>query len=271
VSTLIHPTALVDTKALLGEGVRVGPYCVIEGDVQIGDGCDIGSHVQICSGTHMGNGCCVFKGANIGAAPQDLKFGGERTLLKIGDNTTIREFCTLNRGTKATGETVIGSNCLFMAYCHIAHDCRVGDHLVAANSVNVAGHVEIGHHVNIGGITAITQFRKIGDYCHISVLSSIIKDIVPFAFVASDPMRVIGINRIGLKRAGFDDARRRTIQRAYKLLFRSGLTLTEAIERLGRDFPQNPDVEAIIAFAKGSTRGLLRMGDRGPDADAAGE
>ncbi len=269
-ATTIHPTALVDKDASLGADVSVGPYSVIEEGVVIGDRCEIGSHVSICGGTRLGAGCRVFKGANLGDIPQDLKFGGEKTLLRIGENCTIREFCTLNRGTKATGETVVGSNCLLMAYCHVAHDCRIGDHLIAANTLNLAGHVEIGHHVNVGGICAVVQFRKIGDYCHLGAYSLIVKDVVPFSITAPGPLRIVGINRIGLARAGFSEERRRTIKRAYKILFRNGLTVTEACARLAADFTGDADVENIIAFVKGSTRGLIRMREAA-EAEEEGE
>jgi UDP-N-acetylglucosamine acyltransferase len=207
----------------------------------------------------MGNFCKVFKGASVGTVPQDLKFAGEKTILSIGDHTTIREFCTLNRGTHATGETVIGSHCLFMAYCHVAHDCRIGNYFIAANLVNLAGHVTIGNYVNAGGMTAFVQFRNIGDYSFIGAQSLIVKDIAPFAKVAANPLRVIGINQVGLARQGFDEERRQHIKRAYKTLFRSGITFQEALVRLAQDFPGNADVEAIIAFTRKSSYGLARM------------
>jgi UDP-N-acetylglucosamine acyltransferase len=259
VAAVIHPSAIIDKKASIGADVHIGPYSIIEDDVEIGDGCEIGSHVLINGGTRIGKGCRIFHGASLAAVPQDLKFGGEKTLLRVGDNTTVREFCTLNRGTRATGETVIGSNCLLMAYCHVAHDCRIGNNVIAANNLNLAGHVEIGNNVNIGGISAVVQFRKIGDYCHLTAYSLIKKDVVPFAMVAPGPARVIGINRIGLTRAGFDTGRRRIIKQAYRILFRNGLTTAEALLRLAAEFPGNPDVESMIAFVKGATRGLLRM------------
>jgi UDP-N-acetylglucosamine acyltransferase len=262
VATVIHETAIINKGASIGADAVIGPFSVVQDDVVIGDRCEIGSHVSLCSGTRMGAGCRVYKGANIGETPQDLKFGGEKTLLRIGENCTIREFCTLNRGTKATGETVIGSNCLLMAYCHVAHDCRIGDYLVAANTLNLAGHVELGHHVNIGGTCAVTQFRKIGDYCHLAAYSLIVKDVVPFSITSPAPIRIVGINRIGLARAGFSEERRRNIKRAYKVLFRSGLTVTEACARLAADFTGDADVENVIAFVKSSTRGLLRMRDQ---------
>lgn len=268
-ATIIHSTAIVDKSAIVGSDVSIGPYAVIEGDVEIGDGCDIASHVLLGAGTRLGKKCRIFKGASLGVVPQDLKFGGEKTLLRIGDNTTIREFCTLNRGTSATGETVIGSNCLLMAYCHVAHDCRLGNNVVAANTMNLAGHVEIGNFVNIGGTCAVVQFRKIGDYCHLTAYSLIKKDVAPFAMVAPGPMRVIGINRVGLSRAGFDAGRRSAIKRAYKVLFRDGLTVAEAIKRLSAEFPGNGDVASMISFVNGSTRGLLRMRTAAADAEAA--
>jgi UDP-N-acetylglucosamine acyltransferase len=255
----IHPTALIEPGAYLGENTVVGPFAVIESDVVIGDACSIGPHALIASGTRMGNDCRIFNGASVGTVPQDLKFGNEKTLLTIGNATTVREFCTLNRGTHASGETVIGSNCLFMAYCHVAHDCRVGDFFVAANAVSLAGHVTVGNHVVAGGVTSVVQFRKIGDYAFLGAYSLIVKDVVPFANVAADPVRVIGINKVGLQRKGFDEQRRRIILRAYKTLFRSGLTLAEATVRLERDYAGNTDIASILAFTATSTRGLLRM------------
>jgi UDP-N-acetylglucosamine acyltransferase len=269
VAVTIHPTAIIDKGAIIGQDVAIGPYTVVEGDVEIGDGCELGPHVLVSPGTRIGKGCRIFKGASLGAFPQDLKFGGEKTLLRIGDNTTVREFCTLNRGTKATGETVIGSNCLLMAYCHIGHDCRLGNNLVAANNLNLAGHVEIGNNVNIGGVCAIVQFRKIGDYCHLTAYSLIKKDVAPFAMVAPGPMRVIGINRIGLMRAGFDTPRRTAIKKAYRMLFRDACTTAEALSRLSEEFSGNRDVETLIAFVKGSTRGLLRMRDAATESEGA--
>lgn len=257
----IHPSAIVHANARIGENVGIGPFTIVEDDVTIGDNCEIGPHVFIASGTRLGKQCKVFNGASLGTVPQDLKFGEEKTVLRIGDCTTIREFCTLNRGTKATGETVLGSHCLLMAYCHIAHDCHVGDYFVAANSVNLAGHVTIGNHVNSGGIAAVVQFRTIGDHSFIGAFSLIVKDVVPFAKVAAAPLRIVGLNKVGLERSGFDEDRRRQIGRAYRVLFRSGLTCQDACARLSRDFPGNADVASIVAFAEKSTYGLLRMGE----------
>jgi UDP-N-acetylglucosamine acyltransferase len=208
----------------------------------------------------MGRGCRIFKGASVGTVPQDLKFGGEKTTLVIGDHTVIREFCTLNRGTKATGETRLGSHCLLMAYCHIAHDCHVGDYFIAANVTNLAGHVTIGNYVRAGGNASVVQFLRIGDYSFIGAHSLIVKDVVPFALVAPEPLRIANINKVGLERAGFSEERRREIKRAYKVLFRSGLPLAEALSRIESGWPGNADIASIIDLARASKRGLVGMG-----------
>ncbi len=254
----IHSTAIVHRGAELASGVRVGPYSLIEEDVQIGDDCEIGPAVRVAAGTRMGRGCRVFQGAAIGSEPQDLKFEGEKTFLRIGDHTTIREGCTINRGTKATGETFIGSHCYLMAYSHVAHDCVVGDYFVAANNCNLAGHVRIGNHVMTGGVAAIAQFCQIGDHSFLGAYSHICKDVVPFSLVAPDPMRIVGINKIGLQRAGFDESRRRQLQQAFKILFRSGLSCGVAVQTLQETFSGNPDVALLIQFVESSKRSLLR-------------
>jgi UDP-N-acetylglucosamine acyltransferase len=256
---VIHPTAIVHPKAVIGDHVSIGPYTIIEEDVKIGGDCEIGPHVLVASGTRMGDGCRIFKGASLGTPPQDLKFGGEKTTLVIGNHTVIREFCTLNRGTKATGETRLGSHCLLMAYCHLAHDCHVGDYFVAANLVNLAGHVTIGNYVRASGNMSIIQFLTIGDYSFLGAHTLIAKDIVPFAFVAPEPLRIVDINKVGLERAGFSEERRREIKRAYKLLFRSDLPFNEALARLESDFPGNADIASLSAFARASKRGILGM------------
>ena len=266
----IHPTAVIHPGAGLGADVRIGPYTIVEADVEIGAGCTIGPSVVIASGTRMGKGCQVFQGASVGAIPQDLKFSGEKTLLRIGEHTTIREFCTLNRGTKAKGETVVGSHCHLMAYCHIAHDCQVGDYFVAANYSALAGHVTIGNHVRAGGVTAVVQFCQVGDHSFLGAYSLITKDVVPFALVAPGPVRIVGINKIGLERDGFDEPRRREIRRAYQILFRRGLTCDNALRTLQAEFPQNNDVASIVAFAAQSKRSLLRMRREASDDESEG-
>jgi UDP-N-acetylglucosamine acyltransferase len=256
---MIHPTALIHPKAFIGDNVGIGPYTIIEDDVEIGGDCEIGPHVLVASGTRVGKGCRIFKGASIGTVPQDLKFGGEKTFLFIGENTTIREFCTMNRGTKATGKTVVGANCLLMAYTHVAHDCRLGNNVVMTNSSQLAGHVHIGNNVRIAGVASIVQFLSVGDYSFVGAYSLVVKDIVPFSMVAPKPLRIVGINKVGLERSGFDEERRRQIRRAYKILFRSGLTKDEALTTLETDFPGNGDIASLAAFVRAS-KGLVRMG-----------
>jgi UDP-N-acetylglucosamine acyltransferase len=245
---------------MIGNGTAVGPYTVIEDDVQVGCDCQIGPHTVLGSGTRLGDRCRVFPGACLGLIPQDLKFVGEKTYLHVGDDTTVRECATLNRGTKARGETRIGSHCLVMAYCHVGHDCVIGDHVVLANNLAMAGHVEVGDYATIGGIVPVHQFTRIGDYAFIGAASRPFQDVVPFALVAPDPTRVAGINKVGLERHGFTAERRNDISRAYRLLFRKHKRFADGLAELRERFPGNADVELIVSFCEGSTRGVMRMG-----------
>jgi UDP-N-acetylglucosamine acyltransferase len=258
-ATEIHPTAIVDSRARIGEGVSIGPYTIVEGDVEIGDRTVIGPHVVIAEYTRIGRECRIFSGAIIGQIPQDVKFAGEKSILRIGDRTTIREFCTLNRGTAASGETVIGNDCLLLAYCHVGHDCVIGDHFISSNNLAMGGHVLVGSNVTIGGLCGIHQFTKIGDYSMVGGFSFVTQDVVPYALTAFDPVRVIDINRVKLERCNFAPERVTEIRRAFRVLFRSGLHLEAALGELAEKFPGNEDVGRIIAFVRSSTRGLLRM------------
>lgn len=256
----IHSTAIIDSSVQIGENVSIGPYSVIESDVVIGDGCSVGPHVVIGEGTRLGKGCQIFKGAAIGLIPQDKKFDGEKTFTFIGDNTVIREFVTINRGTIDKGETRIGNNCWIMAYCHIAHDCILGDEVTISNSMAMAGHVEVGSHVTIGGIVPIHQFVRIGDYAFIASVAKPFMDVVPYAMCGGDDeTRIVGINKVGLERHGFSDERRRDIKRAYKILFRESRSLQDALVALEENFAGNADIEKIITFVKNSKRGFMRM------------
>ncbi len=260
-SAQIHPTAVVHPKASLGVNVTVGPYAVIEDNVVIGDATSIGSHAVIAWGTRMGRSCRIFNGASVGTIPQDLKFAGEETTLEMGDNVIVREFCTLNRGTKAAGKTVVGSNCALLAYCHVAHDCILGEGVVASNGLALAGHVEVGDYVTFGGFVTVHQFSRIGCHAFIQANSRILKDVVPFAMCGGDPgdPRIAGINKVGLERRGFDEERRSGLKRAYKLLFRQGLTVEQALPALHEQFGDNPDVRLLADFVAASQRGILRM------------
>jgi len=257
----IHPTAVVHENARLGNDVTVGPYAVIEDNVEIGDACDIGPHALIAWGTRMGCRCRVFHAATVGTIPQDLKFAGEETLCRIGDDTIIREYVSINRGTKANGETVIGSRCALLSYCHVGHDCVIGDRFVVSNNLAMAGHVIVGNNVTIGGVCSFHQFNRIGDYAFVGANCYVIQDIVPFSMVAAYPVRVVGINKVGLERNGFDPDRRACISRAYRILFRQNLLRADAVKRLEQEFPGNADIAGLIAFVNSSTRGLVQMGE----------
>lgn len=261
-SSTIHPTAIIDPNAKIGERVTIGPYAVIENNVTIGDSCEIGSHVLVANGTTLGKSCKIFHCTSIGTIPQDLKYKGEDTTLIIGDNAIIREFCTINRGTIANGKTVIGNNCALLAYCHIAHDCIVGDNVIISNSLQMAGHIEVGNYVNISGLVAMHQFCRVGDYVFIGARSLILKDILPFALCAGGPSgteRILGINKVGLERNGFDSERRAKIKRAFKILFRDGFEIKEALKELAKEFPDDEDVIKIITFIEKSERGIYNM------------
>jgi len=258
-ATTIHPSAIIDRGAEIGADVTIGPYTVIEGHVAIGDGTTVGPHAIVGEYTSIGKQCHIFHGAAVGLIPQDMKFKGEKTSLRIGDRTTIREFCTLNRGTAARGETVIGNDCLLLAYSHVAHDCQLGDHLISSNNLAMAGHVEAGKYVTIGGVCAFHQFTRIGDYVMIGAFSYVSQDVVPFALTGSDPVRVADVNKVKLERCGFSPERIQEIRRAFRIFFRGKLKLEESVAALAEEFPGNEDVRRIIDFVKNSSRGILRM------------
>jgi UDP-N-acetylglucosamine acyltransferase len=258
-ATDIHPTAVIDPGAELGTDVAIGPYSIVEGDVTIGDGTRIGSHVVIGTHTIIGKENRIFHGAAVGLIAQDLKYAGEKTYLRMGDRNIIREFCTLNRGTSARGETVIGNDCALLAYCHVAHDCVIGDHLIASNNLGMGGHVVVGNQVTLGGFCAIHQFSHIGDYAMVQVSSFITQDVLPFALTAAGPLRVVDVNKIGLERRGFSPERIQAIKRAFRIIFRENLLLEDALVQLQQSFPSDNDVKVIADFIKGSERGILRM------------
>ncbi len=256
--TNIHPTAIVDPDAQLGEDVTVGPYSIIQNDVIIGDGCQIASHVLIHAGTRMGKRCRVFNGAVLGTDPQDLKYAGEKTTLEIGDNTTIREFCTLNRGSAHRMKTVVGSNTLLMAYVHIAHDCIIGNHVILANAVNMAGHVTIEDYASVGGMTPIHQFVRIGKHAFVGGGLRVPKDVPPYILAADEPLTYEGINRVGLSRRGFSPETMMKLRQAYKLLYRSGLNVSQALSQIEATVELIPEVQDIIQFIRTSERGIIK-------------
>ena len=256
--TNIHPTAIVDPGALLGHNVSVGPFSVINRDVIIGDDSTIASHVFIQSGTRIGKKCRVFSGAVLGTDPQDLKYAGEKTTLEIGDETTMREFCTLNRGSSHRLKTVIGKKCLIMAYVHVAHDCLIGNNVILANAVNMAGHVTIEEFVSIGGLTPIHQFVKIGKHAFVGGGLRVSQDIPPYILAAGEPIQYAGINKIGLSRRGFSSQTMAQIKNAFKLIYRSGLNTTQALKQIEDTMEQIQEIKEIVNFIKTSERGIIK-------------
>lgn len=252
----IHPTAVIDPSAEIGADVVVGAYTVIGPNVRVGASTTIGPHVHVVRDTTIGEGCSIHHAAALGGDPQDLKFGGERTELVIGDRCTIREFATLNRGTSAHGKSEVGNDCLIMAYAHVAHDCIIGNNVVLANAVNMGGHVEIEDHVIVGGVTAIHQFVKIGRHAFVSGSSAVRKDVPPYVKAAGDPLRLFGLNSIGLQRKGFSDEIRLTIKRAYRMFFQSSLNIGQALERARSELPDSPELRHFLAFIEASERGV---------------
>jgi UDP-N-acetylglucosamine acyltransferase len=254
----IHPTAIVSPKAQLADDVTVGPHTIIEDDVIVGAGCRIASSVLLASGARLGERVKVSHAAVIGTQPQDLKFGGEPTLAKIGDDTMIREYVTVNRGTSAHGESVVGKNCLLMAYSHVAHDCVVGDNVIMANAVNIGGHVEIDEFAIVGGMVPVHQFTKIGAHSMIGGGFRVVQDVVPYALMGGFPLRTIGLNSIGLRRRGFSTEAIRALKQTYKLLFFSELNTTQAVERIRAEVPQVVEVQRVLTFIERSNRGIVK-------------
>lgn len=254
---MINATAIIDPSAELGHGISVGPFTVIEKNTKIGNNVEIASHVVIKEGTTLGDNCRVFQGAILGEIPQDLKFGGEMTTLEIGSNTTLREYCTLNRGTNARGKTTIGDDCLIMAYVHVGHDCDVGEKVILANGISLGGHVEIGYHVSIGGHTPVHQFCRIGEHAFVGGAYRVVQDIPPYILASGEPMEYAGINAIGLRRRGFDKETRNLIKKVYARIYRSGLNVTQALKEIRTEMEMTPELNKIITFIEKSDRGII--------------
>lgn len=256
---MIHQTAIIDPEAKIGENVEIGPWTFIGPEVEIGDGTWVGSHVVIKGPCKIGKNNRIYQFSSIGEAPQDMKFQGERTHLEIGDHNTIREFCTLNRGTgNGGGVTSIGHHNLLMAYVHIAHDCRVGDHTIFSNNAALSGHVTVHDHVILGGFSAVHQFTVLGMHSFIAGTTKVVKDVLPFMLVAGNPAMPYGLNTVGLKRRGFSDELLSALRRAYKIIYRQGLTVAEAIEQLQTMVVEFPEIAQLIEALASSERGILR-------------
>lgn len=250
----IHPDAKVDPS------VQVGPFVFIDKDVEIDAGTVIDANATILEGTRIGKNCHIFPSAVVGAIPQDLKFKGEKTYVFIGDNTTIRECATIHRGTASKGKTVVGSNCLIMAYCHVAHDCLLHDHIIMSNAVQLAGEVEVDDWAIIGGGSLVHQFTHIGSHVMVQGGTKINKDIPPFAIAAREPVSYCGINSVGLNRRNFTKEQIVSIQDTYRILYLSGLNVSQALEQILANVPQSNERDLIIDFIKASPRGIVRGG-----------
>ncbi|PIQ90193.1 MAG: acyl-[acyl-carrier-protein]--UDP-N-acetylglucosamine O-acyltransferase [Candidatus Omnitrophica bacterium CG11_big_fil_rev_8_21_14_0_20_41_12] len=254
----IHPSAIVSPLAKLETSVVVGPYSVISDNVSIGAETKIGAHCVIEGNTSIGESCEIFTGAVVGSRPQDLKFKDEKVFLEIGNHNIIREYCTLNPGTKEGAKTIIGDNNLLMAYSHIAHDCKVGNGCVLANNCTLAGHVTIEDKAVIGGIVAIHQFVRIGMLSIVGGCSKVVQDIPPFSTCDGHPARVYGLNLIGLRRKGISSASIKQLDQAFRIIFNSGLSVKHAVEKVEKELEKNEEISYLINFAKSSERGLTR-------------
>ena len=255
----IHPTAIVDPEAKIAAGVSVGPYAVIGAGVEIGPDCEIGPHVVLRGPLRLGARNRIFQFTSIGEIPQDKKFAGETSSLEIGDDNTIREFVTINRGTsEGGGATRIGNSNWIMAYVHIAHDCQVGDEVVFANGASLAGHVEVGDWATLGGFTLVHQFCRLGAGSFSAMGSCVRQDVPPFVTIAGDPALPHGINIEGLKRRGYTASSQQAIRAAYRTLYKRGLRLQEALEQLSTQGAKEPGVVAFVDFIKASERGIVR-------------
>jgi len=255
---MISPQASVHPSAKIAEKVTIEPFAYIDQNVEIDEGTWIGPNACIWDGARIGKDCKIFPGAQISAIPQDMKFNGEKTLTYIGDNTAVREYVTVSRGTKDRNHTSIGANCLLMNYVHIAHDCILGDNCILSNSVQVAGHVEIGEYAVIGGTSAVRQFARIGSHVMIAGGSLVRKDVPPFVAAAREPLGYSGINAIGLKRRGFSTSRLNEIQEIYRTIYLSDFNTTKALKTLEEEFQSSDDRNHIIEFIRKSELGIMK-------------
>lgn len=253
--TFIHPTAIVEVGAQFGEGVHIGPYCIIGPNVKLGDHCTLKAHVVVDGHTTIGANCTIYPFASIGAAPQDLKYHGEPSELIIGKNNVIREHATMNPGTESGGMvTKVGDNGLYMIGIHVAHDCQVGDRVIMANNATLAGHVVVGNNVLIGGLSAVHQFIRIGDFAVIGGMSGVESDVIPYGRVKGERASLAGLNLIGLERGGYDKDEVRALQKAFKALFAEDGTMDERIEQVAAEYAGNESIMRIVEFARGKER-----------------
>ena len=255
--TGIHPTALVSPDARIGAGVTIGAFAIVGEHCTIGDGSVVAARATLERNVTLGQQVKVGSGSILGGDPQDLKFKGEPTVVEIGDNTTIREYATINRGTAHSFKTTVGRNCLIMSYVHLAHDCHVGDGVILSNGVQLAGHVTVEDKVTMSGLSAVHQFARIGRYAFVGGMSRVSKDVPPFIKAVGNPIKLYGLNSVGLQRNGFSEDVMRELKRAYRLFFRSELNISQALEKARTELQQYPEVEALIRFVDESGRGVV--------------
>jgi len=259
VSARIHPTAVVDPSAEIGADVTIGPFAVVGADVQVGDGCEIGAHAHVAGPTRLGRGNRLSPHVCLGGEPQDLKYAGERVALEIGDRNVLREFVTIHRGTaQGGGLTRVGDDNLLMVYSHVAHDCQVGSRTVFANCATLAGHVKVHDDAVIGAFAAVQPFGRVGRHAYIGGFTRLLADALPFVKTVGMRPAVLGVNRIGLQRKGFSPERVRALQRAMRILLRSGLNTSQALERIEEELAGNADVEYLVGFVRSARRGVVK-------------
>ena len=256
-SATIHPTAIVSPRAELGDDVEIGPFAIVGPDVTVGPRSRIAARATLEQNVRLGADCLVGTGSILGGAPQDLKYAGEETWVEIGDHSVVREYCTINRGTTQSRRTSLGQHCLVMTYVHIAHDCHIGDRVILANGVQLAGHVTIDTCATLSGLTPVHQFVKIGAYAFVGGMSRVTKDVPPYTKAVGSPMKLYGLNAVGLQRHGFSPETVSELKKAYRLFFRSGLNISQALDRAKAELVQLPEVANFLHFIEESGRGVL--------------
>lgn len=268
---MIQPLAYIHPEAKIAQNVVIEPFAIIHKDVEIGEGTWIGSHAVINEGSRIGKNCKIYSGAVIASTPQDLKFKGEYTIAIIGDNTTIREYATISRGTEEHWKTEIGSDCLIMAYSHVAHDCRIGNHCIIVNNVQLAGHVHMGDWSIIGGSSAVHQWVKIGQHAMISGGSLVRKDVPPFTKAAREPLSFAGVNSIGLRRRGYTNEQINDVQEVYRFIYLKGLNNSEALEQIEIELRPSAERDEILNFVRNSERGIIKAPSAAASSDHTDE
>ena len=264
---IIHSLAYIHPNSIIGENVTIDPFTVIKDDVEIGAGTWIGSNVTIMEGTRIGENCMIFPGAVLGAIPQDLKFVGEKTYVFIGDYTVVREFVTINRGTSASGKTVVGTNCLLQAYSHVAHDCIIGNNCIISNNSQFAGHVIVDDYAVIGGVTAMHQFVHVGQHAFVGGGSLVRKDVPPFIKAINEPLSYGGVNSIGLKRRGFTLEQINNISDIYRSIYNKGMNITKAVDYVEENMPYTEERDEILSFIRESSRGIIKRLNKNGDTE----